>query len=172
MTYHRRAGHVYISSPNVTSPRLHRRGRPHNRTCVTLCFVYIIPPCLSFSLSLSLSLPLSFLPFRTPWEYPLPIPRCPPTPHRRHVWHEQEKGSTKRRRRWRGGTEGWFKRVNTSQLRSRRTLLGHWSDRDALHPLQSPSLVVPLIFFLPWFSRCPFFDALPSFGIREGRGNK
>lgn len=42
------------------------------------------------------------------------------------------------RGRGKEGDEGWFKRVNTSQLRSRRTLLGHWSDRDALHPLSRP----------------------------------
>jgi len=51
------------------------------------------------------------------------------------------------------GEEGWFKRVNTSQLRSRRTLLGHWSDRDALHPLP-PLPPIPLsrrppVFLLP-----------------------
>lgn len=159
---------MHTSSPNVTSPRLHRRGRPHNRTCVTLCFVYIIPPCLCPPLSLSFSFPLSLLSFRIPREYPSPRPRCPPAPYRRHVWHEQEKGSAKRRRRmrmrrwwrkWRGGTEGWFKRVNTSQLRSWRTLLGHWSDRDALHPLPllpppsfasssylPPALVLPMPF--------------------------
>ncbi|KAM0725518.1 hypothetical protein ACS0PU_009004 [Formica fusca] len=62
------------------------------------------------------------------------------------------------------GDEGWFKRVNTSQLRSRRTLLGHWSDRDALHSFSSP--YPHSISLLAWFSWCPFFNsALPSFRI-------
>lgn len=132
----------------------------HTIALVTLCFVYIIPPR-----SPSWGLPL----FLIPREYPMPcspsIPLCRTgvtcgADRRKGVWGgvggDCQGGSEE--------DEGWFKRVNTSQLRSRRTLLGHWSDRDTLHsPLPRPP--TPLcrlsVSLLPWFSWCPFYD-VPS----------
>lgn len=147
---------MHTSSPNVTSSRLHRRGHPHNCTCVTLCFVYIIPPCLS-SLSLSpfLSLcrsSLSAARENIPCLAPVALPR-----HTSVTCGMSRRKGVRRGGRGgggggggEGGTEGWFKRVNTSQLRSRRTLLGHWSDRDALHPF--PPFSSPL----PPFASSPY----------------
>lgn len=188
---------MLVSLSSITSPRLHRCNRPPAIVLVTLCFVHIIlpfspssPPCpfrrsrfLSPSVHRARACSAYCLsPFLAPFplaysarEYLLsPSPSAPPSSsfHRPSVTCgvAGRKGARRTVVNVKGGREkGWFKRVNTSQLRSRRTLLGHWSDRDILHSFSLRPLLVGLV-----FSRCPSsFDTARSFGIRNsGRGEQ
>lgn len=112
----------------------------HNRTCDLVFCMYPSSLFSSFLFSSLLFSSSPAIPCRTPPEYPLPYPR---PLHRSGVTcdADRRKGMGRGVEREGGGEgggekgeKGWFKRVNTSQLRSRRTLLGHWSDRDASHP--------------------------------------
>lgn len=163
--------YVIMSSPTRPSTQSHF-------SCdLVFCIYHPLVACPPLSLFLSISLSLPWFPLSAPCEN---ISRLAPFAPSRRIGvtcgADRRKGARGGVEGWwwQGGSgfgdeegdEGWFKRVNTSQLRSRRTLLGHWSDRDALHSLLPPypSPHPHPISLLAWFSWCPFFDcALPSF---------
>jgi len=135
---------IYHSSLSILFSSLLRflriRARVYVCTYVRACSPPSSPPARAFRARISLAWPPSLLNHH-------PSVTC--GMDRRKGVRETVGGDGK-------GREKGFKRVNTSQLRSQRTLLGHWSDRDVLHPFP----LRPPLSLLAWFS--PLFGGALS----------